>query len=572
MTEAKAAKNAAKIEKQRAKLERAAKRPLNRFFHHIDRGSTTGREIGAGILMCILAVCGIFMNMQLVAKLLVAGSASEAAVGDIAANGEIIAQYYFLSMIVSFIGTLVMGVVARLPLAQVPSLGLSTVLISTLGIGAGLTYQNLLAVCFVSSLIYTALMVVPAVRKAIFNAIPQSVRRAAPAAVGLLLVFAMMQLTGIVQLGTTGMGIEGVNSTAINMKRWTGALNDSVSSFGLFDFKLYNELGYKGDSFYPWIQCAMIGAAAAFAAFLLLRKTRRPVWYALIVGTLAFFAGYLTHVVFYVAKNGSIQYELDSLWGRLWMVGSEDAQQLHLSYILQNISLGKVLQEGFDFTAFTEAGGSVAALFVTGIATFLLTGITQADAVLSYEAPANEKELGLALVCNAGMNIVAPLAGVSPVAVSVSGAAAKRDGAHSGLSAVIASLGVLISAFVWIIPFIFATTTSYNISFNLYGHYGVVLQMLTDCSFIVVDAVMALVGLAMAMSAVKDGFERTDDMAVFGVTVVSAVMTSNLAMGVALGMAAHLLANLLDSERKLTVGNAIAGIFGIILAGMFIIL
>ena len=572
MSEAKAVKKAAKLEKQRAKLERAAKRPLNRFFHHIDRGSTTGREIGAGILMCILAVCGIFMNMQLVTKLLVSGSVAEAAVTDIAANGEVIAQYYFLSMIVAFIGTLVMGVVARLPLCQVPSLGLSTVLISTLGIGAGLTYQNLLAVCLVSSLIYTALMVVPAVRKAIFRAIPQSVRRAAPAAVGLLLVFAMLQMTGLVQLSPTNVSIEGVNSSAIAMKRWTSPLNDQVSSFGLFDFKLYNDLGYKGDSFFPWIQCAMIGAAVAFAAFLLLRKSERPVWYSLIIGTLAFFIGYLTHVVFYVSKNGAIQYELDSLWGRLWMVGSEDAQQLHLSYILQNLSLGKVLEEGFDFTAFTEAGGNVANLFITGIATFLLTGITQADAVLSYETPANEKEMGLALVCNAGMNIVAPLAGVSPVAVSVSGAAAKRDGARSGLSAVIASLGMLISAFVWIIPFLFATTTNYDVSFNLYGHYGVVLQRLTDCSFIVVDAVMALVGLAMAMNAVKGGFERTDDMAVFGVTVVGAVMTSNLALGVALGTAAHLLANIFDSERKLTLGNILAGLVGIAVSVLLILM
>ena len=566
MTEAKAAKTAAKIEKQRVKLERAAKSPLNRFFHHIDRGSTTGREIGAGILMCILAVCGIFMNMQLVSKVIIADST------DAAVNGEIIAQYYFLSMVVSFIGTLIMGLIARLPLCQTPSLGLSTVLISTLGIGAGLTYQNLLAVCFVSSLIYTALMAIPALRKAIFNAIPHSVRRAAPAAVGLLLFFAMMQMTGIFQLSASSMSIEGVNSTAINMKKWTGVLNDNVSSFGLFDFGTYNALGYKGDSYYPWIQCAMIGAVAAFAAFLLLHKTKRPVWYSLIVGTLAFFVGYLTHVVFYVAKNGSIQYELDSLWGRLWMVGSEDAQHLHLSYILQTFSLGKLLREGFDFTAFTEAGGNLASLFVTGIATFLLTGITQADAVLSYDAAAEEKDAGLALLCNAGMNIAAPLAGVSPLAIGVSGAAAKRDGARSGLSAVIASLGMLISAFVWIVPFIFATTTSYDISFNLYGHYGVVLQLLSDCSFIVVDAVMALVGLSMAMQSVKGGFERTGDLAVFAAVVAGSLLTSNLAMGAALGMAAHLIANLLDSERELTLGNILMGIVGAVLTVLFIIL
>lgn len=51
-----------------AKGKKRAKRPsvLNKYFHHIDRGSTTGREIGAGLLMCILGVCGMFINMQLI--------------------------------------------------------------------------------------------------------------------------------------------------------------------------------------------------------------------------------------------------------------------------------------------------------------------------------------------------------------------------------------------------------------------------------------------------------------------------------------------------------------------------
>jgi adenine/guanine/hypoxanthine permease len=576
MTDVKAAKKLAKAEKKREKLERAAKRPLNRFFHHIDRGSTTGREIGSGLLMCVLAVCGIFMNMQLVTQLLVSGSAAEAATADIAANGEIIAQYYFLSMIVSFIGTLAMGLIARLPLCQIPALGLSTVLISTLGIGSGMTYQNLLAVCFVSALIYTLVMAVPPVRKAIMKAIPQGVRRAAPAAVGLLLCFTMLQMTGLFQAGTTTLAVEGVNSTSINLKKWTGLLNDTTTSFSLFDFSTYNSLGYKGDSYYPWIQCAMIGAVVAVAAFFLLRKTKHPVGHSLILGTVAYFVAYLCTVVFYFSKNGSLQYEIDSLWGRLWMVGSEDAQHLHLSYILQNFSFGKVLSEGFDFTACTEAGGNVALLFISGVATFLLTGIAQTDAVVCDGQPANEetdKQLGLALVCNAGANILAPLAGISPVATSVSGVAAKRDGARSGLSAVVASLGMLVSAFVWIVPFIFATTTSYDLSFNLYGHYGVVLQLLTDCSFIVVDAVMAVVGLAMVMNAVKGGFERTDDLAVFAITAVGAVMTSNVAIGIALGTIAHVLTNLFDrEERKLSVGNVAAAVVAVAVLVVLIML
>ena len=572
MTEAKAARKAAKLEKQRQRLERAATRPLNRFFHHIDRGSTAGREIGSGLLMAVLAVCGVFMNMQLVTGLLVTGPAAEATVTDIAANGEIIAQYYSLSMLVAFIGTLAMGLIARLPLTQLPSLGLSTVLISTLGVGAGLTYQNLLAVCFVSALAYVVLMAVPAVRRAILRAIPAGVRRAAPAAVGLLLFFTMMQMTGIVQLGATELAVQGVNSSAINMKKWTGLLGDKVSGFSLFDFKGYNALGYKGDSYYPWIQAAMLGAVAVSVAYLLLRRTKHPVGYALLAGTGVYFMVYLTNVVFYIGKNGSIQFELDSLWGRLWMVGSEDAQQLHLPLILKSFSPGAALRQGFDFSAYTEAGGSVPALFVTGALTFLLTSLAQTDAVAASVEPADERALGRALVCNAGMNVLAPLAGIAPVAVDVSGAAGKRDGARSGLSEVVASLVLLVSAFVWLIPFIFCTTTSYDLAFNLYGHYGAVLQMMADCSFIVVDGVMALVGLMMAMDAVRGGFDRDDERMAFAATVAGALLTGNLAFGVGLGMAAHLAASLPDRARRLTAGNVLAAAVGLAVMAATILL
>ncbi len=561
MSEAITAKKAVKLAKKQAKAERAAQRPLNRFFHHIDRGSTTGREIGSGLLMCVLAVCCIFMNMQFVSKLLVSTGSVEETI-ETAANCEVIARYYFLSMIVAFIGTLAMGLIARLPICQIPSLGLSTVLISSLGIGAGLSYQNLLAVCLVSSLVYTVLMAVPAVRKAIFKAIPAGVRRAAPAAVGLLLVIVMLQMTGIVQIGATELSIEGVNTSAINMKKWTGVLNDNVSLFSLFDFQTYNSLGYKGDSYYPWIQCAMIGAIAAFAGYLLTKKSKHPVWYSLLIGTAVYFLSYLGLVVFYVGRNGAIQYDLGSLWGRLWMVGSEDAQHLHLGQIFQNLALGQVLTEGFDFTAFTEAGGNVALMFATGIVTFLLTGMTQADAVLTVNE-ADEKETGRALLCNAGANIVSSLAGVTPMAISISSVGARRDGARSGLSSVVASLGMLVSAFIWIVPFFFATTTSYDLEFNLYGHYGVVLQMLTDCSFIVADAVMAILGLHMVMTSVQGGFDRADDRIVFAATVLAALATSSIAIGAAIGIIAHLLCSLFDRNRKLTIGNIIAAVLAI---------
>ena len=49
--EARKALKAQKAEKRQAKREKSF---LNKYFHHVDQGSTTGREIMAGLLICIL--------------------------------------------------------------------------------------------------------------------------------------------------------------------------------------------------------------------------------------------------------------------------------------------------------------------------------------------------------------------------------------------------------------------------------------------------------------------------------------------------------------------------------------
>ena len=95
-------------------------------FDYSKYGSTLGTEIKAGLLMGILTVCGMFLNLVL--QMLVSDGATS--VNAIAANGELTAQMYFISMILGAAGSLVMGLVAGLPLVQVSGLGLGAVLIS----------------------------------------------------------------------------------------------------------------------------------------------------------------------------------------------------------------------------------------------------------------------------------------------------------------------------------------------------------------------------------------------------------------------------------------------------------
>lgn len=216
-----------------------------------------------------------------------------------------------------------------------------------------------------------------------------------------------------------------------------------------------------------------------------------------------------------------------------------------------------MLERGSDFSAYTEAGGNVALLFAVGILTFLLLNLYESQAVLSVVAKdtgafdADEPgDVQLALLCNALANVGAALIGTTPVVIGKSSVAGSKDGAKSGLSSVVASIGFLISIFVWVIPFLFATSFSYQISFNQYGHYGTVMQLMCETGFVVADIVMVLIGLSMAASCMDLDWKNVTESAPFGMTVAGTFLLSNLAAGAALGTVVYVLTALLAKKAE----------------------
>ena len=137
--------------------------------------------------------------------------------------------------------------------------------------------------------------------------------------------------------------------------------------------------------------------------------------------------------------------------------------------------------------------------------------------------------------------VAAPLVGVGPLTLSKASVAGAGDGARTGLASVTAALVQLISAFVWVVPFFFATLYSYDIKFTMYGHYGETLQALSQCSFAVADAVMVIVGLSMAVRAIGIRWDDAAQAAPFAVTAAAAFFLSSLTAGVAAGSLAWLL-------------------------------
>ena len=522
------------------KKKRKAATPLNGIFRYKELGGTFSGEIFAGISMGLLAVCGAFMNMQLVLQYTTVDYFS-ADSNIIAANGEVIAATWLAAMLVAGVGTLVMGLVARRPFVQVTSMSLSCVIVSTLSINTGLSYYNMLAIVFVGNVVYLAIAAVPALRKLFVEALPRSVRLALPAAAGILMAYVAAQLSGVFVIAKRGV-------VSYGSQQMLG-----VGSAVLSDTPSLASYGFLTDAYHPQMLLSALAFALAIVVYLLCaRKTKAsPFLLALLVGTLFFLLGC---VLFVGVIWRTMGFSLNYLWARLWMVGAEDAMQTHLGAAMSNLSLGNVFSRGFKFTSFEDAGGNVALTVASGALSYVFlflydaqSTIDACDDLVKAEEPSSAM---LPMLVNGATNVAAAALGVAPIAIGKESVAGTRDKGRSGLASIVAGVIMLVSAFVWVVPALFCTITSYTVQFNMYGHYGKVLQLLTMCSFAVVDAVMMVCGLLMAGRAIEKGLSGTVERAPFVATVAGTFLLSNLALGVGCGMVAHVLANLVPAARR----------------------
>ncbi len=137
----------------------------------------------------------------------------------------------------ALIATLVMALVAKLPFALAPGMGLNAFFAFTVVLGMGYTWQFALTAVFLEGIIFLVLTLFN-IRELIVNAIPLSLKHAVSAGIGLFIAFIGLQNAGIivnndatlVSLGNMGspavlIALGGVVLTAVLLaKKVKGAL------------------------------------------------------------------------------------------------------------------------------------------------------------------------------------------------------------------------------------------------------------------------------------------------------------------------------------------------------------
>ena len=114
-----------------------------KFFKLKENGTTFGREIVAGLTTFFAMAYIIVVNPNTLS-------------GRAAGLEEELMPWgavFLATIIASIIGTLVMGLVANVPYAQAPGMGLNAFFVYTVCLGLGFTWQQTLSMVFICGLI-----------------------------------------------------------------------------------------------------------------------------------------------------------------------------------------------------------------------------------------------------------------------------------------------------------------------------------------------------------------------------------------------------------------------------------
>ena len=155
---------------------------MNQFFRLAENHTTVRTEVVAGLTTFFTMAYIIFVNPSILQK------------AGMDYNSVLIA-----TCLAAAAGTLMMSLVANYPFAQAPGMGLNAFFTFTIVLQNGFTWQQGLAIVFVSGILFI-LLTLTGVRTAIVEALPPAIRYAIPAGIGLFITLIGFNNAGLVRV------------------------------------------------------------------------------------------------------------------------------------------------------------------------------------------------------------------------------------------------------------------------------------------------------------------------------------------------------------------------------------
>ncbi|MBQ7872160.1 MAG: NCS2 family permease [Oscillospiraceae bacterium] len=407
---------------------------------------------------------------------------------------------YIATAISAVIGTVLIGLLANLPLAQASGMGLNAFFVYTICFGLGFSYANALVLVLFDGLLFI-LLTVTGLRKIIFDAIPKAVKTAISAGIGLFIAFLGLQNAGIV-----------VNSDSTLV---------DLHSFNLF----------FGDVTWAELMPIFVTILAVFTiAILSKRRVKGAVLWGILGGAVLYYVlGLATIPGFYgAAVQGNLSLDVIAPFKDFF-----------------NLSFGKVFTEGFDFSAYIAANGT-GTLITTVLTTTLafcmvdmfdtlgtLYGACSVGNMLTEEGDVPNMEK--AMLADALATCAGAVCGTSTVTTFVESSAGVAEGGRTGLSSMFTAALFFVAMFL-----------------------APVAAMIPSCA---TAAALVYVGILM-IGGVKD-IDWTDPCSAVPafLTMVMMPFTYNISYGIAFGLISYIVINLFTGNaKKIKPGTWIIGL------------
>lgn len=366
---------------------------MEKFFKVKENGSTVKTEIVAGVTTFMAMAYILMVNA-----------------GMFTATGVSYGAIYISTAISAVVGTVLIGLLANLPLAQAPGMGLNAFFVYTVCLGLGLSYANALVLVLLDGIVFI-ILTVTGLRKVIFEAIPDAVKKAIPAGIGLFIAFLGLQNAGIVVDDPATL----VNLTTFNFlgnATWASVMPILVTIFGLLAIAILSKRNVKGA-----ILWGILGSAGVYYAL-----------GATING-------------FYDVVKANLSFNPLTAFKEF---GTE--------------SLFKVFTEGFDFSAYIANNGTanLVLVIVTSALAFCLVDMFDTMGTL-YGACArgglldkdgNVPNMNRAMLADAVATTTGAICGTSTVTTFVEASSGVAEGGRTGLSAMVTATLFFIAMFL----------------------------------------------------------------------------------------------------------------------------
>ena len=218
---------------------------FDKFFEVTERKSNIRTEVFAGVTTFLAMAYILIVNPN---NILWGGTADPR-----------FSSVFIATALGAFVGTLLMALFAKMPLAQAPGMGLNATVGTIVGgaMGFAYSYGNAMALVFISGIIFLLLSIIPcgrdkktgkliSLREKIFVGVPKAVRTSISVGIGLFIAFIGLQNAHIITDNQfTLLQLVDFNNTEL-WARGGFACCAIVALFGLIVIGILNHYNVKG--------------------------------------------------------------------------------------------------------------------------------------------------------------------------------------------------------------------------------------------------------------------------------------------------------------------------------------